>query len=95
MAYYATEVPSHSAVVVTASADCPETMGFCDAALGHFPTGTDLLEGAKQVVTSQWSNMRAFEQERWVYLFDEGLVSEAQANAWADTVWNDDGGADV
>ena len=29
------------------------------------------------------------DQQRWEYLFDTGLVSKAQALAWADEVWVD------
>jgi hypothetical protein len=35
MAYHATEVPAFGRVVVTASADSPDTFGFCDFAIGH------------------------------------------------------------
>jgi hypothetical protein len=39
---------------------------------------------------SDWSWQRAeWDQQRWVYLFDTGLVSEAEARTWADEVWTD------
>ena len=88
MAYYATAVPAHRRVVVTASADCPETFGFCDVALGHFAADTEMLAGARNIIVAHWSALQEYEQERWAYLFDEGLVSAQLANEWADVVWS-------
>lgn len=28
-----------------------------------------------------------WDQGRWIYLFDEGLIDRATADAWADEIW--------
>jgi hypothetical protein len=87
MAYWATVVPDHFAVVVTASADCPDTYGFTDFAIGHFPLAIDIREGAHDIITSRWKRLRDDGQERWAYLFGTGLISNRVATKWADEVW--------
>lgn len=89
-AYYAVEVPELAVVVVTASADTEETMGYLDVAIGCFPAGEDLLAGVQRIVTAHWEEQRDMGQSRWAYLFAAGLVSEAVANQWADAVWGDE-----
>jgi hypothetical protein len=64
MAYYATRVPKHEAVVVTASSDGPDTYGFADFAIGHFPAGQELLVGAKQVIVADWTRLAGDHQTR-------------------------------
>jgi hypothetical protein len=86
-AYFATTVPQHDAVVVTASADGPDAMGYTDFAIGYFRMGQDLLTGSKSVIVGHWRQQAINGQGRWAYLFDVGLVSEPEANQWADEVW--------
>jgi hypothetical protein len=93
-AYYATRVPAHAGIVVTASADCPETFGWCDIAIGHFPAVDDIREGARRVITEHWKFLAGNDQERWAYLFAEGLVDSEMADAWADRVWPADADED-
>jgi hypothetical protein len=93
VAYKATYVPLFDRIVVTASADCPETFGgVCDVAIGAFGSETSILEGSRRIIISDWTNQwRRHDQERWAYLFDTGIVSKAEADAWADEVWGDGG----
>ena len=93
VAYKATYVPLFDRTVVTASADCPESFGgVSDVAIGAFGPETSILEGSRRIIVSDWTNQwREHDQERWAYLFDTGMVSEAQADAWADEVWGDGG----
>jgi hypothetical protein len=49
---------------------------------------------AERLFGGDWRNQRSdHEQQRWEYLFAAGLVSEAEANAWADEVWGESGDA--
>ena len=91
VAYKATYVPGFNRTAVTASADCTELFGgVCDVAIGAFGPETSILQGSRDIIVSDWSWQRAeWDQRRWVYLFDTGLVSEAEAQAWADEVLAD------
>ena len=93
VAYKATYVPLFDRTVVTASADCAELLGgVCDVAIGAFGSETPILEGSRRIIISDWtSQWRQHDQERWAYLFDTGIVSKAEADAWADEVWGDGG----
>ena len=90
MAYYSTEVPAYGHVVVTASADSSEMVGFCDVAVGHFPVSTDPLAQVRKIIIAHWTKLRDDGQSRWVYLFDEVLIDGQLANEWADEVWSDE-----
>jgi hypothetical protein len=86
VAYYVAWLPYYDRFVVTTSADCPESFGFF--AIGSFGIETPLKEGAKRVICGDWRNQkRAGEQQRWVYLFNTGLISQEDADAWAEEVW--------
>lgn len=93
VAYKATYVPGFDHTIVTASADCPEAFGgVCDLAIGAFGWETSILDGSRRVIMSDWRyQRREHEQQRWAYLFDTGIVGKAEAEAWADVVWSDDG----
>ena len=40
------------------------------------------------VVCGDWSNQwSAWEQQSWAYLFNTGLISNEEANAWREKVW--------
>jgi hypothetical protein len=56
--------------------------------VGHFPAKLKVVSGAKDVITAHWNYLRGHGQGRWLYLFDEGLVTEDVANEWADEVWD-------
>jgi hypothetical protein len=62
----------------------------CDVAIGAFVSEISLIEGSRRIITSDWARQRReHEQPRWAYLFDTGIVSKAEAQAWADEVWTD------
>jgi hypothetical protein len=84
-AYNVTWLPLYDRFVVTASADSPDAYGYCDFAIGGFGIETPVKEGAKKVICEDWTNQE--QQRRWAYLFSTGLISQSEANAWADEVW--------
>ena len=88
MAYYVAWLPYYDRFVVTASADCPEGFGYWDFAIGSFGIETPLKGGVRRVICDDWHNLRsAGEQQRWAYLFNTGLISKEEADAWAEEVW--------
>jgi hypothetical protein len=100
VAYRATYAPGFDWTVVTASADSTDAFGVCDVAIGSFGPEMPILQGCRETIVSDWSSQSAlWDQQRWQYLEYAGLVSEAEAQAWADEVWpatreNDDEGDD-
>jgi len=89
-AYYATWVPGYARFVVTDSADCPDAFGYTDIAIGNFAKEEGLVEGSRRVVVEDWrTRLAEYNQERWAYLFGEGVVGEAEAEAWADEAWGE------
>ena len=89
VAYYVTWLPYYDRFVVTASADSPEALGYCDFALGSFGIETPIKEGSSAIIRSDWEVQHdGWDQRRWVYLFRTGLISAAEANALADAVWS-------
>ena len=53
VAYKATYVPVFDRTVVTASVDCPESLGgVCDVAIGAFGSATSILEGSRRIIIS-------------------------------------------
>ena len=90
VAYSAIYVPGFDRTVVTASGDCPEAFGDAsDIALGHFGPEETLLQGSGAIIRGDWRKRLDRGGERWVSLIAAGLVSKAEANAWADEVWLD------
>jgi hypothetical protein len=86
-AYHVTWLPGYDASLVTASADCPDTHGYCDRAVGWFSGRSDFVESAARVLAAYWVSQLEFGQERWEYLFDEGALNERAAHRSADSVW--------
>jgi hypothetical protein len=87
-AYHVAWLPYYDRFVVTASADCPEGFGYWNFAIGSFGIETPLKGGARRVICDDWHNLRsAGEQQRWAYLFNIGLISKEEADAWAEEVW--------
>ncbi len=85
--YHVTRLPYYDRFVVTLSVDCEEVYSYTDLALGHFSEDTPIFEGVKEVVIAHWTKQRSDTQERWVELFDTGLVSGDEAEEWAEEVW--------
>ena len=87
-AYYVTYLPSFNCHVVTASQDGADVYGCSDHAIGFIQGASDSIEVAKQIIINFWVAQKTnYYQERWAYLFNEGLISEATAQAWADEAW--------
>ena len=87
-AYYITYLPSFNCHVVTASQDGADCYGCADHAIGFSDGNLLPIEAAKQIIVGFWDAQRAsYDQKRWVYLFNEGLVDKATAQAWADEAW--------
>ena len=51
--------PCYDRFVVTASADRPESIGYCDFALGSFGIETPLKEGARRVICDDWQKLKS------------------------------------
>lgn len=88
--YYATYFPNIDRYVVTASLDCPDMWGVTDLAVGSFSPKLGLIEGAKTIICAWWGTQRSNGQERFAYVWNEGLVNSKQASGWADQVWRND-----
>ena len=58
--------------------------------LGHFASKKNVLPASAAIVQSEWRNLfQSYDQPRWEYLFDEGLIDFAQASDLADEVWGE------
>ena len=87
-AYHITYLPGFNKFVVTASRDGDDMWGCADHAIGVADGNLEPVEAAKKAITAYWAGqVEDWDQNRWAYLFDEGLVDENTANAWADAVW--------
>lgn len=54
---------------------------------GVMPRRGELLV-AKRLMQKFWQgHVYDWDQGRWIYLFDEGLIDRATADAWADEIW--------
>jgi hypothetical protein len=86
--YRVTYVPLYDVFVVTGSVDSTDLYQVTDFALGRFPAGEDVLSSAAAIVQSEWRNLfQAYDQQRWAYIFDEGLIHAGHASDLADRVW--------
>ena len=86
--YHVTYLPGFDKFVVTASRDGPDAWGCSDHAIGVADGDLSPVEAAKKVIVEFWgSQVSAWEQPRWAYLFGEGLIDTQTANALADEVW--------
>ena len=90
-AYYVTVLPGYDVSVVTASADCPDTTGYCDVAVGWFPGSEEDLVNTRESIQTHWWTLKSDGQERWAYLFDTGALDEEGAGEIADAVWGGEG----
>jgi hypothetical protein len=91
VAYYVTWIPYYDRFVVTSSADCADMFGYCDFALGAFGIDKPIKEGTREIISADWTSHRESEQPRWACLFNTGLISKAEADAWAEEVWPSEG----
>ncbi len=86
-AYYATELPYFDVVVVTASADSPDAVGYCDIAIGWFNRSAKREHELAERIKGYWSHRAACGQRAWAYLVDEGEIDADAAAAWREEVW--------
>lgn len=65
-------------------------MGLHGLAIGWFDGNLDILTGAGTVITDWWVEAtRGSDDPRWAYVWEEGLVTSAEAESWADALWDD------
>ena len=89
--YHVTWVPIYDRYIATQSADSPDAFGYCDFAIGHFPKTDDYVSAAIVKIRNNWEWQRdQFSQERWAYLFSNGLVNEDTAIRLREEVWDDE-----
>jgi hypothetical protein len=93
--YHVTYIPGLEKYIVTSSRDGADAFGCADHALGWGSATEGELLVAKRVVQGFWEHQRnEWDQERWAYLFDEGLINTATANCWAEEIWPQDNASD-
>jgi hypothetical protein len=80
--YFVARLPGYEVCIVTASADSPDTHGYCDFAIGWYPGGVSDIEKAGECIREWWSKQCGWGQERWAYLFGTGAVDEQTAERW-------------
>ena len=86
--YHVTYIPGLEKFIVTSSRDGADAFGCADHALGWGSAAEGELLVAKRIIQGFWEHQRnEWDQERWAYLFDEGLIDLATADAWAEEVW--------
>ena len=88
--YHVTYLPYYNVYVVTGSVDSPEMHGYTDRALDHFRPDVPLLEGSRKIIVDDWSMQAGWGQEKWAYLFSEGMVDGEMARFWAKEVWGEE-----
>lgn len=89
--YHVIYIPGFEKFIVTASRDGADAQGCADHAIGWGEASEGALLVAKRLIQADWDHKRKeYCQERWIYLFDEGLVDSETADLWADEVWPSD-----
>jgi len=90
VAYTLVWIPVFERYVVTASADGPDAFGYADFALGSFDAAADWRMKAKEIIAGDWRMQSdTYGQAPWIYLFDSGAISDAEALDWRSEVWVD------
>lgn len=93
-AYHVTYLPGFDKFVVTASRDGDDVWGCSDHAIGVADGELVPIEAARELITNFWRiQFSGWDQEPWVYLFDEGLIDKGTAEKWSDAVWKLTGNA--
>ena len=81
-------LPGFNKLVITSSRDGDDVWGCADHAIGVADGSLDPVEAAKDIIIEFWrSQVSDWDQSRWAYLFDTGLIGNKTANEWADAVW--------
>jgi hypothetical protein len=82
------DVPLSGIVRDLRTGDSDITIGPRYSRICSFGVETPLKGGARRVICDDWHNLRsAGEQQRCAYLFNTGLISEEEADTWAEEVW--------
>ena len=93
--YHVTYIPGLEKFIVTSSRDGADAFGCADHALGWGSAAEGELLVAKRIIQGFWEHQRnEWDQERWAYLFDEGLINRTTANSWAEEIWPQDNAPD-
>jgi hypothetical protein len=85
-AYHITYISDFKKYIVTSSRDGDDVYGCADHAIGWGELIEGELEIAKRCVMDHWSSLN-WEQERWAYVFDEGIIDSIIATEWANEIW--------
>ena len=89
-AYHITRIPGFDKYIFTASRDSPDAWGCTDHAIGFCDANVRIKDAASEIIIRYWLKQASgWDQARWAYIFDEGLISGKEADAWADEVWGD------
>ncbi len=87
-AYHITRIPGFDQYIVTASRDSADAWGCADHAIGFCDANVPIKDAASEIIIKYWLKQSGgWDQARWAYLFDEGLISGKEADSWADEVW--------
>jgi len=83
-------VPLYEQYVVTVSADSPEGLsGYTDLALGSFGASEDVEDSVHDIVVFDWrAQVSEWDQGRWEYVLEPGLISTETLMKWAGEVWS-------
>lgn len=88
--YHVGWLPGFEVHVVTASVDDVDPYGFCDIALGHFPGGRSLLDGAREAILAHRHQRDGCPEYCFEELWDTGLVDGGTVFEWSDSVWGEE-----
>lgn len=90
--YNLTWVPLYEQYVVTVSADSPEGLGgYTDLALGSFGPGGDVEDSIRAVIVGDWhTQAMEWDQRRWEYVLEPGLINATTLMEWARQVWKNE-----
>ena len=91
--YYATLLPAYDFYVVTASQDSEDVYDYTDEAIGflHCDDEQSIPAEAGKVIRQWWRfQHEQNNQTPWVYLFSDGEIDTAEAEALRDEVWHEE-----
>ncbi len=88
--FFVIYLPYYHRHVITSSRDTPDVFGYCDLVLKHFDVDKPFLEGSHRILVNEWRRQRlGWDQEKWSWFLESGLVTESMAEEWAAEVWLD------
>jgi hypothetical protein len=85
--YHSTYIPGYDCYLVTAAFDGEDMYGVTELAIGYFDGSKLPVQASADVIMGWWRYLRENSQERWAYVWDEGLIDAQTANAWGELVW--------